>query len=175
MPFGKNPTINKIMEREPQEEEKIILERAEVGDINKILEIEKDITGTKLYHGLTGSEDREKDFLDNTFYLIKKDGRVVGNVAYSMKDKDRAYIRWLGIAKEFQEQGIARKALQTLIEQLKGVEIIELVTHPENTKAIALYRSLGFKQIGEQMENYFGDGEPKIKMILEKEQSDQKN
>lgn len=59
--------------------------------------------------------------------------------------------------------------MQILLEMLKDKKIIYLVTHPENEKAIALYKSLGFVQVGEPIENYFDDGEPRIKMILSRE------
>lgn len=92
----------------------------------------------------------------------------MGDVAYQMKNENHAYISGLAVAKEFQGQGIAKQAMQIILEKLKNVELIDLVTHPENTKAIKLYESLGFKQVGEPMEDYFGDGEPRIRMILEK-------
>jgi len=146
----------------------IKLKKAILEDIPSILEVDESVTGTKLYHGFAGSDDRQKDFVENIFYLIEKDKKDIGYVAYSDIEKDKIYIRWLAVKKDFQGQGIAKKAMQILINQLKNIETVELVTHPENKKAIALYKSLGFKQIGTQIENYFGDGEPKIKMILEK-------
>jgi ribosomal protein S18 acetylase RimI-like enzyme len=148
--------------------EEIILKRAGVEDIDKILEVEKSVIGTKIYSGLTGSDDTKKEITENIFYLIIKNGKVVGDVAYQMKDKNHAYISGLVVAKEFQGQGIAKQAMKIILEKLRDIKIIDLVTHPENIKAIGLYRSLGFKQVGEQMENYFDDGEPRIRMILEK-------
>jgi ribosomal protein S18 acetylase RimI-like enzyme len=144
----------------------IILKRATVDDIDKILEIDKSVIGTKIYHGLTGSENKLKDFEKNNFYLIEKADRVVGYVAYNMDGNDKAYIRWLAVAKKFQGQGIAKKAMKILFKKMKNIKTINLVTHPENSSAINLYNSLGFRQIGEPIENYFGDGEPKIKMVL---------
>jgi len=148
--------------------EEIILKRAGVEDIDKILEVEKSVIGTKIYSGLTGSDDTKKEITENIFYLIIKNGKVVGDVAYQMKDRNHAYISGLVVAKEFQGQGIAKQAMKIILEKLRDIKIIDLVTHPENIKAIGLYRSLGFKQVGEQMENYFDDGEPRIRMILEK-------
>jgi ribosomal protein S18 acetylase RimI-like enzyme len=144
------------------------LKRATVNDINSILEIEKGLVGTKIYSGLTGAEDAIKEITENTFYLIKKDDKVVGDIAYQIKDKDHVYISGLAVVKELHRQGIAKQAMQMLLEILKDVKNIDLVTHPENEGAIKLYKSLGFKQIGEPIKNYFDDGEPRIKMILEK-------
>lgn len=144
--------------------EKITLKRATVEDIDKILEVEKGLVGTKIYSGLTGAEDTLKELDENIYYLIERNGKVVGDISYQMKDENHAYISGLAVAKEFQGQGIAKQAMQMVLEKLKDVEFLSLVTHPENVKAIRLYESLGFKQIGEPMENYFDDGEPRVKM-----------
>jgi len=146
----------------------ITLKRATLEDIDKILEVEKSVIGTKIYSGLAGRDDAEKELAENIYFLIIKDGRVVGDISYQMKDGGQAYISGLAVGKEFQGQGIAREAIKILLEQLKDTKLIDLVTHPENEKAINLYKSFGFKQIGEPMENYFGDGEPRIKMVLQK-------
>ena len=146
----------------------IKLRRATVEDIPYILEAEKGLVGTKIYSGLTGKKDAIQEISENIFYVIEKDGKVVGDVAYQEKDKDHAYISGLAVAKEFQRQGIAKQAVQILLDMLKDKKLIDLVTHPENEKAIKLYESLGFKKTGEQMENYFDDGEPRIRMVLKK-------
>ena len=144
----------------------ISLKRATVEDIGSILEVEKSVVGTKIYFGLTGIDDPVKEMAENIFYLIEKDGKIVGDIAYEMKDENHAYICALAISKKFQRQGIAKKAVQMLLEKLRDIKLIDLVTHPENEKAISLYKSLGFEQVGGQMENYFNDGEPKIRMVF---------
>jgi ribosomal-protein-alanine N-acetyltransferase len=60
---------------------------------------------------------------------------------------------------------LARKAMIHVLNEIELVKRIDLVTHPDNTKAINLYESLGFK-IESTIENYFGDGEPRIVMVL---------
>jgi len=86
-----------------------------------------------------------------------------------MKDEHHVYLSGLAIMPQFQGKGIARQAIKMILEKLKDVELIDLMTHPENEKAINLYSSLGFKKTGEKYQNYFGDGEPRIKMVLERE------
>jgi ribosomal-protein-alanine N-acetyltransferase len=146
----------------------ISLRRATTEDIDSIFEIEKSLVRTKLYIGLADNEDAAKEITENTYYLILKDGKIVGDVAYQITDENHAYICELAVAKAFQHQGIARRAVEIILEKLRDVKLISLVTHPENDKAIKLYKSFGFKQVGEPIENYFGDGEPRIKMVLEK-------
>ena len=61
----------------------------------------------------------------------------------------------------FQGQGIAREAMMIILEKFKDVKRIDLLTHPDNIKAINLYQSLGF-MAESRKENYYGDGEPRI-------------
>jgi len=100
-------------------------------------------------------------------YLIEKNGEVVGNVSYERKSPDRVYISGLVVGSRFQGQGIGQAAMVKILEELKGTKRIELATHPDNKAAIALYESLGFV-IESRKENYFGDGEPRLIMSLEK-------
>jgi ribosomal protein S18 acetylase RimI-like enzyme len=148
--------------------DEIKLVKATLNDIDKILEVEKNIVGTKIYSGLTGSEDTIKELNENVYYLIEIDGKVVGNTSYQEKDKNHVYISGLAVAKEFQGKGIGKASMKILLEQLKEYKLIDLVTHPENKGAINLYKSLGFEQIGQAIPNYFDDGEPRIKMELKK-------
>jgi len=148
--------------------ENIKLVRATFDDISAILEVEKGLVGTKIYSGLTGVEDAKAEMKENIYFLVKRDDKVVGDISYKMQNSDVAYISGLAVAKELQRQGIARRAMELLLEILKDAKTIELVTHPENEKAISLYKSFGFLQVGEPMENYFDDGQPRIKMILER-------
>jgi ribosomal protein S18 acetylase RimI-like enzyme len=60
-----------------------------------------------------------------------------------------------------QGQGIARAAMEFLLERNHAAPRIELVTHPENAAALRLYGSLGFVVEGRR-ENCFGDGEPRL-------------
>ena len=62
---------------------------------------------------------------------------------------------------EFQGQGVAREVLTRLLKELKDVKRVDLVTHPDNQKALQLYQSLGFI-VESRKENYFGDGEPRL-------------
>ena len=149
-------------------QENINLRRATVEDIGSILEVEKSVIGTKIYSGLTGRDDAVKEMTEDIYYLIEKDGKVVGDVSYRKVDENHAYFSGLAVAKEFQRQGIAKKAVQMILEKLKDIKLIDLVTHPENEKAINLYKSLGFEKVGETMDNYFHDGEPRIRMVLKK-------
>jgi len=150
------------------EKGKINLRLAKLDDVDAVLEIEKNLSDVKTYSALTEKNEITEEIKKGFFYLIKLNHNVVGDISYEMKDGGYAYISGLTVLPEFQGKGIARKAMEIILEKLKDVKLIDLVTHPKNERAIKLYESLGFKKNGEPMENYFGDGEPRIKMILEK-------
>jgi ribosomal protein S18 acetylase RimI-like enzyme len=150
------------------QQEKINLKRATTEDVDIVLKTEKSLDGSRTYSALIDKQEVLKEIANSIFYLIEKDGKTVGDTSYEMKDKGRAYISGLGIMPPFQGQGIARQTMEMILEELKNVKVIDLVTHPENKKAISLYETLGFEQIGEPIENYFNDGEPRIKMVLKK-------
>ncbi len=65
---------------------------------------------------------------------------------------------------EHQGQGIAKIAMEYILSEIGEAKRIDLVTHPENNKAVNLYASLGFA-IESRKEDYFGDGEPRIVMV----------
>lgn len=148
--------------------EKMKLKRATAGDIEDVLAVEKSLAGMKVYSATIERDEALEEITGAVFYLIEIDGKVAGDISYQIKDKDHAYFQGLAIMPEFQGKGIARKATEMVLEELKDIKIIDLVTHPENQKAINLYASFGFKKVGAPKENYFDDGEPRIEMILER-------
>lgn len=86
-------------------------------------------------------------------------------MSYEIKSEDNVYISGLLILPQFQRQGIAKESMKFMLEEIGKRKRIDLVTHPDNFKAIKLYELLGFK-IEARKENYFGDGEPRVVMSL---------
>ena len=145
----------------------IHLKKANVSDISTLLMLEKSVAGTMIYSPMLKESEWVEEFKKGVIYLIEKDNIVVGSVAYEKKDEDHVYISGLVIHPQSQGQGIAHKALQKLLEELNNIKRIDLVTHPENERALKLYQSFGFK-IESRKENYFGDGEPRLVLVLTK-------
>ncbi len=144
--------------------------KATEDDIPALLEIERTIVDTHLYSQMLTTEEWEDELRKNTIYLLEKDGEMIGYVAYELKNADHAYISGLAVSHRFQGQGIAREALVHILEKLKGIKRIDLVTHPDNAVARHLYESLGFFLESEK-ENYFGDGQPRVVLALIRNQS----
>ena len=139
----------------------IHLKKAILDDFPILLELEKSVAGTNIYSPMLEENEWKEELRKNTVYLIIKNEDIVGNLSYEKKSNDHVYISGLVIDPRFQGQGIAREVLTNLLKELKDVQRIDLVTHPDNRRALELYRSLGFV-IGSRKEDYFGDGEGSI-------------
>ncbi|HQT82559.1 MAG TPA: GNAT family N-acetyltransferase [Candidatus Paceibacterota bacterium] len=153
--------LNAGIERPPS----LTLERATEKDVDAFLDLERSVANLRTYSAVTDRGEALAEIEGNILYLIREDDEIVGSVAYEMKAPDHAYISGLVIRPGSQGSGIGKAAMVQILEKLKGIPTIDLVTHPHNVRAIKLYESLGFV-IGEQKENHFGDGEPRIVMTL---------
>ena len=145
----------------------IFLQKADINDIPMLISIEQRVSGARTYSPMLSKEEWCESLQKNTTYFIKNDTEIVGEISYEMKDGSHAHIDGLVVVPEFQNQGIGRKAMEILLDILKDISRIDLVTHPDNTHAVALYTSLGFRSAS-KIENYFGDGEPRVTMVLQK-------
>ena len=145
---------------EQKENSPIDLKEAEISDIPKLLEIEKSVSG-KMYKATANEDEWKKELLTNKVYIINKNDNAVGDLCYQNKKKDVVYISSLVIIPPFQGKGIAREAMTKLMQELKNVNRVELVTHPDNFRAIKLYESLGFV-VESRSENHYDDGEPRL-------------
>ncbi|TSC75402.1 MAG: putative acetyltransferase [Parcubacteria group bacterium Gr01-1014_33] len=138
----------------------ISLRRATRDDIGVLIALEK-TAAHKTYAAMTDEQEWQTEMEKGTIYLIQKGDITVGNISFQIKESDHAYLSGLMILSDYQGQGIAREAMTQVMEELKDIKRVDLVTHPHNTPAIMLYLSLGFK-VESWKDNYFGDGEPRI-------------
>ncbi|MDP2652299.1 MAG: GNAT family N-acetyltransferase [bacterium] len=145
----------------------ITFKRAATKDVDAFLDIEQSIHETRTYSAMTDPKEVLEEIEKGVVYLILENEKVVGSVVYLMKTPEHAHIDGLIVRPEFQNRGIGRTAMLKILEELKNVPKIDLVTHPDNEYAIKLYESLGFI-LGERIENYFGDGEPRVVMTLKR-------
>jgi ribosomal protein S18 acetylase RimI-like enzyme len=146
----------------------ITFKKATIDDVEEFLRIEKTTMGLKTYSGTFDEPGAVEEIQNNgNVYFIQKNGINVGTIQYEIKDLDYAYLSRIVIDPKFQGQGIAREALEWLFSNdLKNFKKIDLETHPQNTRAIMLYLSLGFI-IESWKDNCFGDGEPRIVLARE--------
>lgn len=143
----------------------IKLRKAAAVDISALISIEKSVARTKIYSPMLEEKEWEEALLKEVVYLIEKDDTVVGNVSYEIKENGRVYISGLVINPNFQSQGIGHEVIIKILDEVKDAKRIDLVTHPDNAPALALYESFGFV-VESRVENYYGDGEPRLILVL---------
>lgn len=151
---------------EQKEVFKTSFKKATEKDVESFLELEKAVANNKLYSSFKEEDEILEEFKNAEVYLMYKGDRVIGSTAFQMKSPDHAYLAGLVVHPDFQGQGLAREAALFRLEKLQGIKRIDVVTHPDNFKIIGLYESLGFK-IEKQIENYYGDGEPRVMLVKE--------
>ena len=148
-----------------QESVPVLLKEASISDIPVLIELEKSVAGTNIYSPTLDENEWTEELQKSKVYLIEKNSAAIGNISYERKGDDHVYISGLAVNPVFQGQGVAREALMKVLEELKGVKRIDLVTHPDNRVALQIYQSLGFV-VESRKENFYGDGEPRMVLVL---------
>ena len=144
---------------------KIIYKRVTIKDIPSLIVMEKTMEGSKIYSAMVKECEWEEAIQDGLVYVLEKEGKIIGNATYEIKSQDHVYISGLLILPEFQSKGLGKEVMQDILQEIGNVARIDLVTHPDNIKAIRLYESFGFV-VESRKENYFDDGEPRLIMCL---------
>lgn len=141
----------------------LIFKPAKEKQANLLVDFEQTIAAPTLYSTPLDLPGAIKEIRENNYYFILRDKKLVGTAAYTTREDGSCYISNMAVGPEYRGQGIARTAMQFLLEQCGDSWRIDLITHPENFRSIPLYESCGF--IAEsRIENFYGDGEPRIIM-----------
>ncbi len=138
----------------------LTLERMTDKNVEEFFELDKKVAVPRMYTPNETLEEALEEIRANELFFIKKGSHTVGIIAYQMKPDSSAYISNMAVLPEHRGQHIARVALEMLLKTIGPVPRIWLVVHPENV-ALRLYTSLGFVK-EKQVENYYGDGEPRL-------------
>ena len=115
-------------------------------DIPEVEKIERE------YYSLPWSGRAFLDALKREYYLFLKAevrGNLAGYCGYQ-RSFENADITNVTVKNEFRRRGIARRLLQSLMEmgRAEGIRRFSLEVRRSNSGAIALYRSLGFREEG---------------------------
>jgi ribosomal-protein-alanine N-acetyltransferase len=94
----------------------------------------------------------EQQIAEHRSYVAVTGGQVVGYCLCSASGS----IVSLAVRTEHQRNGLARKLLQSAIQQVPS-QTYNLHVRVSNDIALALYRSLGF-EVAEELPNYYGEG-----------------
>lgn len=109
--------------------------------------------------------DEQKTYLkDASVYLVANEDSPVGFYAYTTQD-DYIQIKTMALLPTYQGKGIGKQMMDHLLKNINKI-LVKLVTHPQNTQAMIFYLKSGFT-ITDWIDDYFGDGEPRIKMELD--------
>ncbi len=86
--------------------------------------------------------------------LVELDGRIVGNCDASRLQWKSSHVAEFGIAlsREIRGRGIGEALMTKTIElakmRMRGLEMLYLKAFAYNTRALALYKTLGFAEVG---------------------------
>ncbi len=119
------------------------------------------------YNLMAESEDDVLDELnkpgENVFFLMSK-AKPVGLFSYNFQDQ-HLYISQVATLPGNEHKGISRSVLCMVLSQHATVRQVDLVVHPHNIPAIALYERVGFTKADRPaIENYEESGTPRIWM-----------
>lgn len=78
---------------------------------------------------------------DYDILVYREKDEVVGYIAY---EKEESYLDFVAVNPEYRRRGIAKKLILAALNDMKG-KTVRLTVNSENTEAIDLYKSLGFK------------------------------
>lgn len=138
--------------------------KAEISDVKAILDIEKSAADKYTYSPILDEQEVKEYILDENVYLIYFEDKVVGSISYKETGGNHAHIGGLVVYPKYQRQGIGTEAIKWILNELKDYKKVSLVTHPDNANALKIYQKAGFKK-GKVIENYFGDGQPRVELI----------
>ena len=134
-----------------------------------VYEIEKEMSNHPLYYTFT-DKDQFNEFMGKSkVFLLKYDGKIAGYCSYEMKNKDLAEINGMVVLEPFRGKGLGTYAVNLLMDNLKKIKTVMLVTHPENNISLRLYLKFGFV-IKKWRDNYINN-QPRLVLYKDNYQS----
>jgi ribosomal-protein-alanine N-acetyltransferase len=138
-------------------------------DLERVVEIEKDGFRHPWSRDLL---QRELAHAWSTILLATEEGEggreaVVGFVVYWLVH-DEVHVLNIATALEARRRGIGRALMREAAAsgRRQGATLVTLEVRRSNLPAIALYRSLGYRQVGIRPNYYADEGEDAIVMVL---------
>ena len=137
-----------------------ILVRAAKKDIPRLIKYKKDII--HMYNKDLSEDEKNKinEYVTNSvsemfkdYYNIIIDDKIIGSVC--IKDLENAkLLDEIYLEKEFRNNGIGTDIIMKLLKESNNKNIY-LWVYKENSKAVSLYKRLGFKIIDETESRYY--------------------
>jgi ribosomal protein S18 acetylase RimI-like enzyme len=153
------------MPRTPAYTGHLLLSRAFERFAESLVAFERKVSDPRIYGPMLDVPGALEEIKRNTICFIKMGDIVVGTAAYRLRADKSVYISNLAVDPAYRGQGVARATMLLILGKCNQAPRVDLVTHPENNNAFQLYTSLGSK-VESRKENYFGDGEPRLVLVL---------
>lgn len=155
-------------------ERRLILRTMELADLDAVVKVEESA------HPHPWSTDLIRRELDHTWSTVllaveqeMLDGslaaeRVAGHIIFWLVH-DEIHVLNVATAPEFRRRGYGRALMEACEEKgrSRGAVLSTLEVRKSNDPAIALYRSLGYRQVGLRPRYYVNDNEDAIVMLKE--------
>ncbi len=144
----------------------MLIRKMDIDDLNQVVALEE-----QLFTSSWSYKDFLYELLENDFsfnYVIEDDLKIVGYVGVWMM-YEQAQITTIGVAPDYQRQGLGRNMLETIIAltQKHGCEMMSLEVRISNDKAISLYESLGFHK-EKIRKNYYQDNQEDAYLMIKR-------
>lgn len=124
----------------------ITIRQMELDDLDEVMAIEKSL------FSVPWTETGFFSFLlrDDTMFLVAEEEQNIVGYCGVVMVLDEGDITNVGVLERCQGRGIGRQLVQALITKTseKGVPHLHLEVRQSNIRAIRLYKSLGFQQVG---------------------------
>lgn len=136
---------------------------AELDDLDDIVEMEKE------YFADSWSLNSVKLQIDNEKVIVLKFGEEILGYCIFMVAADEGEILRIATRENIRKAGLGKKLLTSVISEMKelGVNEVFLEVRAGNESAIALYKSIGFGEIGIRKGYYKDNGEDAVLFKLE--------
>lgn len=133
---------------------------AENSHLDTIVEMEKE------YFADSWSENSVKLQIENQKVIVLKFGEFILGYCIFMVAADEGEILRIATLKNIRKAGLGKKLLTSVISEMKesGINEVFLEVRAENESAIALYKSIGFSEIGIR-KGYYKDNNEDAKLF----------
>lgn len=121
--------------------EKVILRKAKMGDVNQIRRLINGFAneGKMLPVSLNMLYERLRNF-----WVVERDGKVIGCAALKIVWKDLGEIRSVAISKKYQGKGYGKMLVKKILEEAEQIELKKVFTL---TYVPEFFEKLGFEKI----------------------------
>ena len=143
----------------------MIIRKMNLGDVSAIAELEK------ICFSDPWSENSIASEVENplSYWLVAEVDGVIAGYVGSQTVLDAADMMNLAVSPDYRRQGVGQALVNALVEHLRQNKVIALLleVRVSNAPAIALYKGLGFIQVGRRPKYYHNPREDAL--ILRKE------